>query len=61
MWVIQIEWNGTWVTVQTGFRNQDDAEWATAKWKQANDCRGDPFRAVTASQAVGRQEVPLGQ
>ena len=48
-WEIQIDWNGRWITVQTGFKSQDAAEWATGQWKQANDCRGDPFRAVLSS------------
>lgn len=52
MWVIQVRWAGEWVTVQTGFPTRDHAEWATARWKQANDCRGDPFRAVEVTPAV---------
>lgn len=48
MWEIQIDWNGCWITVETGFKSRDDAEWATAKWKHHNDCRGDPFRAAQA-------------
>lgn len=49
MWEIQILWGGRssqWITVERGFKSRDDAEWATAEWKQRNNCRGDPFRAV---------------
>lgn len=46
MWEIQINWNGQWITVATGHKSQGDAEWATAGWKQANQCYGDPFRTV---------------
>lgn len=46
MYEIQILRNGRWVTVQGGFRTQDDAEWATALWRQANRCTGAQFRAV---------------
>lgn len=46
MWAIQIQFNGTWVTLQSGFATRDEAEWATAKWKQSNECYGDPFQAV---------------
>lgn len=46
MYAIQIEWNGRWVTVETGHKTRDDAEWATAQWKQKNRCMGDPFRRV---------------
>lgn len=46
MWSIQLNWNGTWVTVDAGFATRDAAEWAAGKWKQAHNCTGDPFRAV---------------
>jgi hypothetical protein len=45
-WCIQVNWNGNWVTVDQGYKTQDDAEWAAGKWKSANKCFGDPFRAV---------------
>lgn len=51
MWQVEIDWNGRWIKVEDGFDSQDHAEWATAKWKQANDCRGDPFRAVRTQEA----------
>lgn len=41
MWSIQILWADVWVTVQRGFASRGDAEWATAKWKQANNCTND--------------------
>ena len=47
---IQVNWNGRWITVATGYDSQDAAEWATAGWKQANQCFGDTFRAVTSQQ-----------
>lgn len=55
-WTIQVNWNGHWVTVDQGYKSQDDAEWATGKWKQANRCFGDPFRAV---QVSGPQLITL--
>lgn len=45
-WAIQIQWSERWVTVQEGFASQDEAEWAVAKWRQASDCRNDPFRVI---------------
>ena len=45
MWSIQILWADVWVTVQRGFKSRGDAEWSVAKWKQRNNCTGDPFRA----------------
>ena len=46
MYEIQILWAGRWVTVQDGFKSVGDAEWATAVWKQKNNCYGDPFRVA---------------
>lgn len=60
MWEIQIQWHGRWVTVETGYMTQDFAEWATAKWKQANQCLGDPFRAAP-SPPVPVEGDPLTQ
>ena len=57
MWEIQIKWGGEWVTVQRGLRSRDDAEWATACWKQGNHCTGDPFRAVQSAPATLTSEV----
>jgi hypothetical protein len=48
-WAIQINWNGHWITVDQGYKTKDDAEWATAEWKQKNNCTGDPFRRVRLS------------
>lgn len=45
-WEVQIQWNDRWVTVQRGLKTLAEANWATAQWKLANDCRKDPFRAV---------------
>jgi hypothetical protein len=52
MWILQINWNGTWITVQTGFPTRGEAEWAAGRWKLANNCRGDPFRAVQSEDAT---------
>lgn len=59
MWNIQIRWAGTWVTVQIGLASRSDAEWAIGKWKQANNCTGDPFRAQLAEE-FDPAVVPLG-
>lgn len=48
VWDIQINWNGRWVTVDTGYKSRGEAEWAAAKWKSKHDCHGDPFRSVQA-------------
>jgi hypothetical protein len=46
VYAIQIWFHGAWVTVASGFKTQDDADWATAQWKQMNRCFGDPFRVI---------------
>lgn len=50
MYEIQIQFNGCWVTVGRGYLTKDDAEWATALWKQRHKCVGDPFRAVKSEE-----------
>ncbi len=57
MYEIQIHFRGSWVTLATGFKSQDDAEWATAVWKQANRCLGDPFRAVPSVPLTAHEKV----
>lgn len=58
MWKIQILFAGQWLTLPlAGFDSRDAAEWAVGKWKQANDCTGDPFRAVPAAE-VERDAKP---
>jgi hypothetical protein len=45
MYVIQLRWINDWVTMPGTYRTRDDAEWATAKWKQSIDLSNDqPFR-----------------
>lgn len=46
MWEVQMKWCDRWVIVAGGYHSRDDAEWAIGLWKQANNCTGDPFRAV---------------
>jgi hypothetical protein len=55
MYEIQVFWSGVWITVQTGFKSRDAAEWATAQWKQANQCFGDPFRAIRSEEASAQE------
>lgn len=41
MWNIELNFNGAWITLATGYDSRDDAEWTIGRWKQANDCKGD--------------------
>lgn len=57
MWTIQILWKGCWITVDQGYKSQDDAEWATGQWKAENKCYGDPFRATQIEQPANDQQA----
>ncbi len=48
MWKLQVKFRADWRDFAPGveFANKGDAEWAVASWKAANNCTGDPFRAV---------------
>lgn len=58
MWSIQIRWIHDWVTLRSGFKSRDAAEWEAGKWKQLNNCVGDPFRFV---EDGGATVAPLAE
>ena len=59
-WYVEVNWFGAWVRMPVAYETRDDAEWQTAGWKQAADCRDDkPFRTVQVAQAD--DSVPVGE
>lgn len=65
---IQIRWGLGAIRTGMTFPTRADAEWAVAKWRQENDCRGDPFRVVgvepngeaIAEAAASSDAAPVG-
>lgn len=46
MFDLQIRWGTRWVTVASGFRSRQAAEWEALQWRQDHGCRDDPFRVT---------------
>lgn len=56
-WKVQMEWRGEKVMLPGAFARQGDAEYAAGQWRQANDCRRDPFWFFEVAEPI-RAAVP---